>query len=99
MPKTVDYHDGARVDFDQSFDWYNERSRKAAIGFALAVDAMIEQIAADPGRFPLTRGGCRYCSLKRYPLRIVFREEVDRIVVVAVAHAKRRPSYWYRRLK
>ena len=97
MAKSVEYLGGARNDFDESFDWYRQRSVVAAIGFAAAVDEAIDKILADPGRFPKTSGGCRCCSLKRYPFRIVFREETERLVVVAIAHAKRRPHFWRRR--
>ena|ERR1051326_4445420 len=94
MAKLVEYHPGARADFDESLDWYQERSEGAAIGFVLAVDHAIERVSADPGRFPSAPAGCRYCSLKRYPFRVVYREEADQIYVVAIAHAKRRPGYW-----
>jgi plasmid stabilization system protein ParE len=98
MAKSVEYHSGARADFDESFDWYRSRSARAAIGFLLAVDDAIEKIVADSNRFPLTHAGCRYCRLRRYPFRIVFLEEQDRFVIVAIAHAKRRPNYWKRRV-
>ena len=38
MAKPIEYLNGARIDFDESFDWYAERSVGAAIGFASAVD-------------------------------------------------------------
>jgi plasmid stabilization system protein ParE len=94
MARTVEFLDGARLDFDDSFAWYAERSVGAAIGFASAVDEAIDKVTAEPSRFPSTHGGCRYCSLNRYPFRIVFRDEPDRLVVVALAHAKRSPGYW-----
>jgi plasmid stabilization system protein ParE len=94
MAKAIEYLTGARDDFDESFDWYRARSVGAAIGFAAAVEEAMDKIIADPGRFPSTHGGCHYCTLKRYPFRLVFRDETDRLVVVAVAHAKRRPGYW-----
>ena len=97
MAKTVEYHSSARADFDESFDWYAQRSVGAAIGFVAAVDEAIDKIAADAGRFPSTHGGCQYCSLNRYPFRLVFRDEPERLIVVAVAHAKRRPGYWHGR--
>lgn len=97
MAKPIEYLGGARADFDESFDWYAKRSVGAAIGFASAADEAIDRIVADPGRFPFTFGGCRYCSVNRYPFRIVFRDEPNRLVVVAIAHAKRRPGYWHGR--
>ena len=32
--------------------------------------------------------------LKKFPFRIVYRSIGDRVLVVAIAHAKRRPGYW-----
>ncbi len=34
----------------------------------------------------------------RFPYSIIFRVDSDRIYVIAVAHAKRRPGYWKDRL-
>jgi len=99
MEKPFEFLTGARADFDESFNWYAARSAGAAIGFAAAVDEALEKIAADPGRFAATRGRCRYCPLVRYPFRVVFREGPDRLVVVAISHAKRRPYYWRDRLQ
>ena len=94
MARQLEYHDGARADSDDSFDWYAKRSEEAAIGFVSAVDEAMVRIMANPERCPKTLAECRCCSLKKYPFRVVFREEYDRIVVIAVAHAKRRPGYW-----
>jgi len=94
MAKRIEYLSGARIDFDESFDWYAERSIGAAIGFASAVDDALEAIVKAPDHFPKVPGGCAYCALTRYPFRIVFRNEAQRLVVVAIAHAKRRPGYW-----
>jgi plasmid stabilization system protein ParE len=79
MAKPIEYLDGARIDFDESFDWYAQRSAGAAIGFASAVDDALGTILKDPGRFPQTHGGCTYWALKRYPFRIVFRNEPPKI--------------------
>ena len=98
MAKAIDFLAAARVDFDESFNWYYKRSMGAAISFASAVDEAINMIINDPGRFPSTSGRCRYFALKRYPFRLVFRDEASRVVIVAVAHAKRRPYYWRSRI-
>ena len=33
MAKAVEYHEDARLDFDESFDYYRKRSAGAAVGF------------------------------------------------------------------
>ena len=92
MVRRVEYHGGARTDFDDAVDWYTKYSERAALGFVAAVEDAITRILADPGRFPRTKAGCQFCLLKRYPFRIVFRVELDRLEVIAVAHAKRKPG-------
>ena len=96
--KPVDYLPGARRDYDESFDWYAERSSIAAERFSNAVDAALERIATNPEWFAFIDTRHQECLVQRFPFRIVFRDEPTRVLVVAVAHAKRRPDYWkYRR--
>lgn len=44
----IDYLSGAREDFDESFDWYAERSHEAVVRFAAAVDAALLKITTNP---------------------------------------------------
>jgi len=90
----VDLLPGARRDFDDSFDWYATRSDVAAERFSNGIDATLAMIAADPRRFAAVDSIHRECLVPRFPFRIIYRIETTRIVVVAVAHAKRRPGYW-----
>ena len=97
MAISVEFDAAARVEFDDAFNWYAERSPGAAIGFATEVDLAIESIAADPERFQRTFAGCRLCRLKQYPYCVVYYRSGTSLRIVAVAHAKRRPGYWQRR--
>lgn len=44
-----------------------------------------------------SRREVRFCRLRRFPYRIVFEIREPEIVVLAVAHARRRAGYWTRR--
>jgi plasmid stabilization system protein ParE len=92
--KPVDILPGARRDFDESFDWYAERSPQAAERFASAVDIALAEISADPERHATIDERHRQCALSHFPFRIVYRDETRRVVVVAIAHGRRRPGYW-----
>ena len=92
--KPVDLLPLARQEFDASFDWYAERSAIAAERFTQAVDAAFGMIAAHPERFAAVSPNHRGCRVERFPFRVIYRVETDRILVVAIAHAKRRPNYW-----
>jgi len=98
MALPVEIDAAARAEFNEALDWYAARSPGAALGFASAVDAAIEKIVSEPERFPRTYAGCQQCLLQRYPYSVVFNQMPGKIVVVAVAHAKRRPAYWRYRL-
>jgi plasmid stabilization system protein ParE len=93
----IDCLSGARQDFDESFDWYAERSVQAAVRFAAAVDAALDRILANPTQFASADGVHRECPVKKFPFRVVYRLVDDRVLVVAIAHAKRRPGYWRHR--
>jgi hypothetical protein len=32
--------------------------------------------------------------MRRYPYQVIFRRHADQLVVIAVAHAARKPKYW-----
>jgi hypothetical protein len=51
-----------------------------------------------PGGFPLLyEPAIRSAKVERFPYRVVYVVIGDDIDVIAVAHAKRRPAYWWRR--
>jgi plasmid stabilization system protein ParE len=95
--KPVDFLPGARLDFDASFDWYADRSYEVAMRFARAVDDALTRIAATPDQYAAVDKRHHECLVRRFPFRIIDRIESDGLLVVAVAHAKRRPGYWKRR--
>ena len=90
----IDYLSGARRDFDESFDWYAARSTRTALRFVAAVDAAVTSLANDPMRFASPDGVHHKCLIKKFPFRIVYRLVNEGVLIVAVAHAKRRPGYW-----
>jgi hypothetical protein len=58
-------------------------------------DAVMARICADPNRFALAASpDIRKVPLKRFPFHVIYRVEANRIVVLAVAHQRRLPSYW-----
>ncbi|HEY5074443.1 MAG TPA: type II toxin-antitoxin system RelE/ParE family toxin, partial [Pyrinomonadaceae bacterium] len=70
------------------------RSPLSATAFAHAVDNAVSQIAEAPTRHPLAEHGTRKFVLQRFPFNMFYRPSESEIVIVAVAHQKRRPGYW-----
>jgi len=90
----IDFHPSATEELSNSVIWDKNRSETAAAQFAIAVDSAISKILSSPDRFVKIDARHRSCSVIRFPFQFVFRHENDRIYIVAIAHAKRRPGYW-----
>ena len=70
-----------------------------AARFRTALDDAIARVGATPHAWPGHLHGTRVCRLRfRYPYQLVSVVESARVLVVAVAHDRRRPGYWRRRL-
>ena len=81
-----------------AFEWYFQRSPKAADAFLAEVDASLAQIASYPKLHPSYTKNTRRCILEKFPYSVVFQEKDDIILVIALAHSKRRFGYWRRRI-
>ena len=60
----------------------------------LELDHAQKQVVAHPERWPIYFHGTRRYRIKRFPYLMVYYTQPERIVVLAIAHAKRRPGYW-----
>ena len=98
MTRTVEFLDDALEEAQAAAAWYFARSPVAAEGFADELDAAVVAIAESPDAWPPFDLGTRRYLLRRFPFSVVYRAEDHRIVIVAIAHARRRPRYWRRRI-
>ena len=94
----VRLHPEARAELREARRWYYERSPLSATAFAHAVDNAISRINEAATRYSLAEHGTRKFVLQRFPFNIFYRPGESEIVIVAVAHQKRRPGYWTSRV-
>ncbi len=90
----VDFHPDANAELESSANWYAKQSAAAARDFIVAVDVAVETVVSDPNRFAFVDERHQSCSVAKFPFQVVFRQSSNLILVIAVAHAKRRPGYW-----
>lgn len=96
--KPYAFHPEAWNEIAAADDWYRARSPEASVRFIGAVYDALERIARHPRRWPKFVHETRRYLLPRFPFSIVYQEAPDQIEVIAVAHHKRRPGYWKKRL-
>ncbi len=97
MHRPVEFDPKAIEEAAAAYDWYVERSLNAAERFQDEVDYAVDAITQAPDTWPCYLHGTQRFLLRRFPYQLVYRVERDRILVVAVAHLKRRPGYWRKR--
>ena len=79
----------AKREFDDAISWYQDRHEGLGREFSVAVEQQLERIALLPYQFACVRGDVRRAVLQRFPYSIHFIVEDDRIVVLAIFHARR----------
>jgi plasmid stabilization system protein ParE len=96
--KPIKYHPAARREIKASHAWYDQRSADAADGFYEELLPAIDRVQRRPQLHPPYLYATQRAVFDRYPFSIVYREKPREIQIIAVAHAKRRPGYWMKRL-
>jgi plasmid stabilization system protein ParE len=98
MGRKVVFHPAADQEIEEAQSWYAARSEFAATAFAHEVDLVVRRVTEAPDRWPESPDGTRRLVFPRFPFTLVYRASGDLIQVVALAHQRRRPGYWRRRL-
>jgi len=96
--KPLEYHPEATAESREAIDWYWGRSPLAALDFADELKSALGRLQKSPQVCPSYLHGTRHSILHRFPFSVVFRERLQDIQIIAVAHASRRPGYWAKRL-
>jgi len=94
MVRSIRFHPVTLQDADEAAAWYAVRSVRAATRFLEELDRLIDLIGGSPDRFQIFDVGLRRAVFRRFPFYIVFRADELNIIVLAVAHGKRRPGFW-----
>ena len=99
----VRIHPGASADLTSAGDWYEQQLSGLGADLADEVDHALDAIAERPMTWPLwpevgEAVGVRRFLLARFPFAVGCIVEGSEIVVLAVAHLRRRPGYWLDRL-
>ena len=94
----LEFHPEAIEEARAARRWYEARSPAAADQFVAELDAAIQRILDAPDLHAVYFHGTRRCLLHRFPYLVVYRQTAGTAEVIAVAHGRRKPDYWKRRL-
>lgn len=88
----------AEEDLKEAFSWYEDNRTGLGYDFLLQVDAGINFIRRNPDIHPVEYKGARKHLIKRFPYKIIYLIENEKIIVLAVIHGKRSPDLMKKRM-
>ena len=87
----------ARTDLLDVFHWYKEQRPGLGFDFKLCVDEVISKIQRNPLIHKVIDEGIRRSVTSRFPFGVFYLVENERIIILAVLHARRDPMKWKKR--
>ena len=94
MTLQVVFRPAARAEFDGATLWYEDRQPGLGIQFLAEIDRAVDLASQYPDRYPIKHSEIRCIRAHRFPYSIFYLVEAERIVVLAVFHARRDPAIW-----
>lgn len=89
----------AEGDYLEALVYYGTRQPESALEFEAEFESLIERILESPRMYRVTHEpSVRQASMRRFPCSIVYQEVADGILIIAVAHHRRRQGYWLDRI-
>jgi len=94
----------AREEAEAAAQRYENQQQGLGERFLESLARALEHVEEQPQLFPLletlkTRREVRRSILRRFPYMVVYEIRPQETLVLAVAHVRRRPNYWRRRLQ
>lgn len=97
--KPVRMRSEAQGEIEEAFERYREESEELADRFLVEIGTSLDLIRLHPRLYPNSTKNTRRRILRSFPYSVIYQEKEELILVIALAHAKRRPGYWKKRLK
>jgi len=95
-PRT--FHPEAEQEYTQAVEYYAAIRAELGNRFFDEIERLLGEVCVDPQRFAQIRPSVRRALARDFPYSVIYIDQPDRVWIVAVMHAKRRPGYWLRRL-
>jgi len=89
----------ARQELDDAVAWYDQQADGLGKEFLDELDRVIRRVVAYPLSSIEIEPGLRRGLFARFPYGIIYGQDGNAVVIVAVAHLHREPRYWADRVK
>ena len=90
----LEFSPQARAEFEDGEHYYEAQVPGLGNRFRKDIQQALRRLRRWPLAAPVERGDIRRLMLSRFPYKLLYSVEADRIYVIAVAHLHRAPDYW-----
>lgn len=84
----------ARADLLDAFQWYQEQRTGLGLDFKLCVDDALSKLSKQPSYYRKIHHDVRRVVIKRFPFGIFYIVTNNKVIILAVLHARRDPTKW-----
>lgn len=94
----IEFHPDAIREIREAIEWYRQRDKGVATEFRTLIKSAEELVQRSPeswAAYLLETHGFRF---HKFPFVLVYVIRAQRVVIVALAHTKRKPGYWRERI-
>lgn len=82
----------AENDLKEALIWYEDKRPGLGYDFPLQVEAGLRFIERNPEISPIEYKEARKHLIKRFPYKIIYLVEKEKVIILAVIHSKRSPT-------
>jgi plasmid stabilization system protein ParE len=74
--------------------YYESQASCLGADFLSEIERAVVSITESPMMWPIIKDELRRRLVRRFPFGILYRIDPDEIIIVAIAHLRRKPGYW-----
>ncbi|MBK8397604.1 MAG: type II toxin-antitoxin system RelE/ParE family toxin [Leptospiraceae bacterium] len=100
-----EFHPDALMEYESAIDYHLQISKKLANLFVNEMEDKINKILQRPKLYPVLKSNVRRCLFSIFPYGILYSIEEKNpasdsiILIIAIMHCSRKPTYWKNRIK
>jgi len=97
---TITFLFEAEGEMNFSAQYYNQQAPGLGFDFLEEIERSLKLIVESPERWAASKENIRKYNVRRFPFSIyyAYEKDEDKVLIIAVAHQKRKPEYWKGRI-
>jgi plasmid stabilization system protein ParE len=96
--KDIGFLTEAENEMYSAIDYYDNEAESLGDRFLDEIKLAFQKIQKNPQRWMILEDNIHKFILRKFPFNIFYKIDPDYIVIIAIAHQKRKPNYWKSRI-